>query len=370
MKKISAVILTTTLLFPGTAVLTALPAQATVTAPAAMSNIVHDDNLYQVQEIFDEINKFRASKGLKPVKYNLIVEEVAQEWSDKMASDNAFIHNPDFWTDPRVSEGRTNSGEIIAGNYNRSGKSLVEFWIGSPAHNAIMSNPAMNTVGIGVTFTDKSDGRMGIYGNVNFHNYPNGKAQTYANPTDARKATAKSPFRDVPTNHLFYNEIKWMNSAGISTGYTDGTYRPAENVNRDAMAAFLYRTAGSPAYTPPRVSPFTDVSTSNQFYKEIAWMASTGISTGWNDGSFRPYESMNRDSMAAFLYRAAGSPAYTAPRVSPFTDVSTGNQFYKEIAWMASTGISTGWSDKTFRPEIPVNRETMAAFLYRFDQKF
>ncbi len=61
------------------------------------------------------------------------------------------------------------------------------------------------------------------------------------------------------------------------------------------MAAFLYRAAGSPAYTPPTVSPFRDVATNQAFYKEIAWVAHKGISTGWSDGTYRPLQSVNRD---------------------------------------------------------------------------
>jgi len=114
---------------------------------------------------------------------------------------------------------------------------------------------------------------------------------------------------------------------------------------------------------------FSDVGVENQFYTEIMWMAAEGISSGWSepDGTktFRPLEPVARDAMAAFLYRAAGSPEFTAPTESPFTDVDTDSQFYKEIAWLASKGISTGWSDGTFRPLEPVARDAMAVFLYR-----
>ncbi|MEW1823036.1 S-layer homology domain-containing protein, partial [Arthrobacter sp. NPDC080031] len=85
------------------------------------------------------------------------------------------------------------------------------------------------------------------------------------------------------------------------------SYRPLQSISRDAMAAFLYRMAGSPAYTPPAVSPFTDVSTGQQFYKEMAWMSEKGVSTGWAEAggarSYRPLQSISRDAMAAFLYR-------------------------------------------------------------------
>jgi hypothetical protein len=66
-------------------------------------------------------------------------------------------------------------------------------------------------------------------------------------------------------------------------------------------------------YIPPAVSPFMDVSAGQQFYKEMAWLADQKISTGWTetDGSrtYRPLTSINRDAMAAFLYRIAGNTA-------------------------------------------------------------
>lgn len=115
-----------------------------------------------------------------------------------------------------------------------------------------------------------------------------------------------------------------------------------------------------------------------QFYKEIAWLASKGISTGWDEGngakSYRPLQAVNRDAMAAFMYRFAGSPAYNAPGGSPFTDVVPQTQFYKEINWLASMNISTGWDEgngtRTFRPVQPVHRDAMAAFMYRYNNAF
>lgn len=181
-------------------------------------------------------------------------------------------------------------------------------------------------------------------------------------------------FTDIPAGTQFHREISWLGSTGISTGYPNGTYAPLSSVNRDAMAAFLYRLAGSPDFTPPSASPFTDVATNNQFYKQITWLAAQEISTGWTeeDGTktYRPLQSVNRDAMAAFLYRFAGKPAFTPPATSPFADVATNNQFYSQITWLANTGITTGWAEgngtKTFRPVSAVNRDAMAAFLYRF----
>ncbi len=54
---------------------------------------------------------------------------------------------------------------------------------------------------------------------------------------------------------------------------------------------------------------------------------------------------------------------------------ATSSQFYKEITWLAAQGISTGWTEggdgsKTFRPVNAVNRDAMAAFMYRYNAKF
>lgn len=177
-------------------------------------------------------------------------------------------------------------------------------------------------------------------------------------------------FADVPLGTQFVTEINWMATEGISEGWDDGTYRPLEPVNRDAIAAFTYRYMGEPTFVAPAVAPFKDVTERTLFHDAITWMHVSGNSNGWSDGTYRPLTQVSRDAMAAFLYRMAGEPAFTAPQVSPFNDLSTANPFYKEITWLASTGITTGWSDGTFRPLSSVNRDTMAAFLYRFDHKF
>ncbi|MDQ0755072.1 hypothetical protein QFZ61_001059 [Arthrobacter sp. B3I4] len=73
--------------------------------------------------------------------------------------------------------------------------------------------------------------------------------------------------------------------------------------------------------------------------------------------------------MAAFLYRAAGSPEYVAPATSMFSDVPTWHTFYKQISWLAERHITTGWDlgggNVVFRPEWGVQRDQSAAFIYR-----
>lgn len=187
------------------------------------------------------------------------------------------------------------------------------------------------------------------------------------NTTTERRSYAVR-FLDVPEGVQFHDEMMWLATHGISTGWPDGTFRPTTPINRDAMAAFVYRLSGSPDFTPTQQT-FVDVPSGAQFYKEIEWLASQGIATGWDLGDgrkeYRPVTSINRDAIAAFAYRLNGEPGFTPTRQT-FVDVTPEAAFYKEIEWLADAGITTGWPDGSYRPVTPVNRDAMAAFLYRY----
>jgi len=148
------------------------------------------------------------------------------------------------------------------------------------------------------------------YGNRNFFRYyslwfgtPNGTDGT-AYPVAAPPETVDSPFTDVIYGVTpFFADISWMKTRGITGGYADGTYRPFRTISRGEISAFLYRLEGSPSYTPPATSPFTDIAPGDGFYRQITWLSSTGVTGGYQDGTFRPGESIERGQVAAFLRR-------------------------------------------------------------------
>jgi hypothetical protein len=176
-------------------------------------------------------------------------------------------------------------------------------------------------------------------------------------------------FSDVPPGHAFFAEITWMAEIGLSTGYPNGTYLPSATLSRQAMSAFLYRLNGSPDGPEPEclVAPFSDVPVDSPFCGEIAWMADTGISEGYEDGTYRPTAGLTRQAMSAFLYRSA-EPGTTPPPCTsePFSDVPVDNPFCPQIAWMAASGISEGYPDGTYKPGVELTRQAMSAFLYRY----
>ena len=187
-------------------------------------------------------------------------------------------------------------------------------------------------------------------------------------------------FADVSNSTPHADDIRWLASSGISEGWLEQngsrTFRGMDSVKRQDMAAFLYRLAGSPEFTAPSTSPFVDVNSSTPHYKEICWLAQTGISTGWKVSAgfeFRGMESVKRQDMAAFLKRLSvylrkGGVSSTS---NPFSDVNDSTPHYEEVLWLSANGVSEGWMEsngaRTFCGMSDVVRQDMAAFLHRMD---
>jgi hypothetical protein len=178
----------------------------------------------------------------------------------------------------------------------------------------------------------------------------------------------RASFPDVSRSNPFWRGIEWVSAAGVTTGYADGTYRPSASISRAAMSAFLYRLENSvqDELDPPAVPSFSDVAPSHPFYAEIEWMAELGISTGYEDDTYRPSASVSRAAMSAFIHRYSGDDTFVPPAQASFTDVPTSHPFYEDIEWMAEGQITTGYPDDTFKPGAAVSRGAMAAFLDRY----
>lgn len=181
--------------------------------------------------------------------------------------------------------------------------------------------------------------------------------------------SAVAAFSDVDAAHPFCEAIGWALREGITVGFPDGTFRPTHDISRMAVAAFLYRQADEPAFVPPTTPTFEDVPVSHPFYAEIEWAASEGIATGFADGGFHPSATITRMALAAFLYRAAGSPPYIPPTSPSFNDVPVSHPFFLEIEWVNSAGIAAGYLDGGFHPRAPATRQAVVALLYRFDRR-
>ena len=141
--------------------------------------LVPDNNSAAILTVFTKINEYRASKGLAPVKYHPTVASLAQEWSDNIASREVIEHRASFWTDPRALNPNNGAGEVIAIRTDRDAAQLVEWWKGSPGHNAMLLDPRFNVMGIGISYTNSL---YSIWGVVDFFGYTTLPAGTVNSP--------------------------------------------------------------------------------------------------------------------------------------------------------------------------------------------
>lgn len=121
-----------------------------------------------------------------------------------------------------------------------------------------------------------------------------------------------------------------------------------------------------PASKPEVKLPFTDVSTSDWFYDDVAFVYENGLFSGTDSRSFSPNASMTRAMLVTVLYRLEGEPTVTGR--SSFTDVRSGAYYEKSVIWAAANGIVTGTDSTSFSPDAKVTREQLAAILYRYAQ--
>ena len=198
-------------------------------------------------------------------------------------------------------------------------------------------------------------------------------------------------FNDISMETPHYEDVQWLAIRGISTGYPDGSFRPFVNVARCDMAAFIRRLAKDnnwldASYWKPSKADwaeFEDINADSPHAEDVLWLAHTGISEGWDVGNekkeFRPYDSVARCDMAAFLHRLAskakvGDAATWKPYGydwATFTDVAEYSPHAEDVLWLAHSKVSQGWDEgdgtKTFRPLNNVARCDMAAFLHRLN---
>ena len=176
----------------------------------------------------------------------------------------------------------------------------------------------------------------------------------------AAPAGAVAGFGDVEPNRYYTAAVQWSVDQGITSGTAPGCFSPDAFATRAEVAVFLHRLEGEPRGGS---EPFVDVG-SGAFYAEaVAWMSSNGITTGTTPTTFSPDRFVTRGEFATFVHRVADRPSGGA---EPFIDVDTTDFFAAAVAWMASSGITTGTSPTTFSPERLVSRAEVVTLLYRY----
>ena len=174
-------------------------------------------------------------------------------------------------------------------------------------------------------------------------------------------ATAKSKFKDLPTDFWAMEDIDYLAGKGIINGYTNGNFGPNDTIKRIDAARMIVRALNLD--TKNRPDPrLKDIKKGTNGYDIVSAVVDEGIFQG-NNGYFQPNQTLTRAQMAAVVNRAFQLKASTV-KVA-FKDISTKDWAYKDIQALVGNKITNGYDDNTFRPGNPITRAEFSTFMAR-----
>lgn len=116
-------------------------------------------------------------------------------------------------------------------------------------------------------------------------------------------AYADSGFKDIPDGAWYEDAAIYCKENGLMKGVTDTEFYPGTIVTRGMVVTVLYRMAGEPLVSGDM--PFTDVGIHSYCAKAVIWAAENGITLGFEDNTFRPDLEINREQFACLIGRFA-----------------------------------------------------------------
>lgn len=173
-------------------------------------------------------------------------------------------------------------------------------------------------------------------------------------------------FEDVPEGSAYYDGVRWAVRAQVMNPDSETLFGADNTVTRGELIRIFYRLAGSPSVTRPDHSPYEDVDESDPNYDAYLWAREQQITSGWNDGKFHPEAPLSNASTVALLHRADGSSKIQLTGTSPFSDVTSSTPFYRQIVWASRHGVSTVSEGDAFAPTEHTSKARVAMMLYLY----
>ena len=110
---------------------------------------------------------------------------------------------------------------------------------------------------------------------------------------------------------------------------------------------------------------FSDISPSDWYYTYVMDIANAGITTGYPNGKYKPDVLVTRAQMAAFIARAMKLNIPDECNNSPFYDVDTDTWYCPYVEAIKDACVTTGYPNGSYGPSEIVTRAQMAAFLVK-----
>ncbi|GAB4073730.1 hypothetical protein GCM10028778_12330 [Barrientosiimonas marina] len=151
-----------------------------------------------------------------------------------------------------------------------------------------------------------------------------------------------SRFIDMDQSQSGYDQVVSLMDQGIISGYDDNTFRPYQSISRQHVALMLANALNlsAPADTKAVVSQFEDIDSDHLYAGQIAAMAKADIFSGAN-GFFKPNENITRSQMATVLVGAMGLEATGEPvELTDIADIGASHR--QSVRILAQNKITIG----------------------------
>ncbi|NMI06915.1 hypothetical protein HF638_23275, partial [Paenibacillus sp. SZ31] len=176
-------------------------------------------------------------------------------------------------------------------------------------------------------------------------------------------------FDDISA-HWAKASIKQAVSSGIATGYQDGTFKPDKTVTRAEFAVMLMNALKTQG--AGAALTFTDTAKIGSWaQKAVAQAVQAGIINGYEDGTFRPAGEITRAEMATMIAGALGKYSEANATATSFADDKDIPAWAKAaIAYVKQASIVQGKGDNKFAPgDYATRAEAVTVLLNMLAQK-
>ena len=187
-------------------------------------------------------------------------------------------------------------------------------------------------------------------------------------PSNIQEKDADMNFTDVKNSDWYYEAVKYALNNGLFKGISSESFGPDASMNRAMLVTVLFRM--DKAEGSSQKSAFSDVASGLWYSDAVSWASENGIVTGYQDGTFRPEQTVSREQLAAIIYRysnyrktslKAGGADLTAPDAA---EVSSWSR--EAMSWCMENGIITGMNDGRLAPGENTSRAQVAAVIMRY----
>lgn len=157
-------------------------------------------------------------------------------------------------------------------------------------------------------------------------------------------------FTDINEAYWAIDYIRSLRNDEIISGYNDGTFRPENSITRSELLKIVLKSANIPLQEGE--NPFADVPDDAWYAPYVITAYTLGIISGQGD-QFSPQRPITRAESLKILFRAFEIPTVRVRELS-FDDVSGWQTEYVETA--VAYDLAQGYGDGTFGPNRSITR--------------